>query len=105
MTKIIILNLKQKALNQAFAIILMHLFQLQGDLTVAANKNSSVAFINCAPFSTCKTEVNDAFVDEVNYIYIAMRMYHSIEYSDNYSCTSGSLWQFKRDNFLLIMLI
>ena len=24
-------------------------------------------------------------------------MYNLIEYSDNYSCTSGSLWNFKRD--------
>ena len=28
---------------------------------------------------------------------IAMPMYNLIEYSDNYSDTSGSLWQFKRD--------
>ena len=26
-----------------------------------------------------------------------MPMYNLIEYSDNYSNTSGSLWQFKRD--------
>ena len=26
-----------------------------------------------------------------------MPMYNLIEYSDNYSDTSGSLWQFKRD--------
>ena len=26
-----------------------------------------------------------------------MSMYNFIEYSDNYSDTSGSLWQFKRD--------
>ena len=26
-----------------------------------------------------------------------MRMYNLIEYSDNYSDTSGSLWQFKTD--------
>ena len=30
-------------------------------------------------------------------INIAMPMYNLIEYSDNYSDTSGSLWQFKRD--------
>ena len=27
-----------------------------------------------------------------------MPMYNLIEYSDNYSDTSGSLWQFKRDD-------
>ena len=26
-------------------------------------------------------------------------MYNLTEYSDNYSGTSGSLWQFKRDEF------
>ena len=30
-------------------------------------------------------------------INIAMPMYNLIEYSNNYSDTSGSLWQFKRD--------
>ena len=53
-------------------------------------------FKNCAPFSTCKTVINDAFVDEANHIYIAMPMYNLIEYSNNYSDTSGSLWYCKR---------
>ena len=68
-----------------------------GNITVAANNNTDVAFKNCAPFSTCTTKINDVFVDEANHIYIAMPMYNLIEYSDNYSDTSGSLWQFKRD--------
>ena len=71
-----------------------------GDTTVAANNNTNVAFKNCAPFSTCKTEINDVFVDEANHIYIAMPIYNLVEYSDNYSGTSGSLWQFKRDEVL-----
>ena len=37
------------------------------------------------------------FFDEGNHIYIAMIMYNLIEYSDNYSDTSGTLWQFKKD--------
>ena len=37
------------------------------------------------------------FVNEANHIYIAMSMYSLIKYSDNYSGTSGGLWQFKRD--------
>ena len=39
----------------------------------------------------------NVFIDEANHIYTAMPMYNLIEYSDNYSDTSGSLWQFKRD--------
>ena len=71
-----------------------------GNITVDANNNTDVAFKNCAPFSTCTTKINDVFVDEANHIYIAMPMYNLIEYSDNYSDTSGSLWQFKRDEVL-----
>ena len=37
------------------------------------------------------------FVDAANQIYIAMPMNNLIEYSDIYSDTSGSLWQFKRE--------
>ena len=50
-----------------------------------------VVFKNCATFSTCKTEINDVLIDEANHIYISMPMYVLIEYSDNYSDTSGSL--------------
>ena len=39
----------------------------------------------------------DVFIDEANHIYIAMPIYNLIEYSDNYSDSSGSPQQFKRD--------
>ena len=68
-----------------------------GNTTVNADDNTDVAFKNCVPFSTCTTKINDGFVDKANHIYIAMPMYNLIKYSDNYSDTSGSLWQFKRD--------
>ena len=42
-------------------------------------------------------QINDVIIDEANHNYIAMPMYNFIEYSDNYSHTSGSLWQFKSD--------
>ena len=59
--------------------------------------NTKVAFKNCAPFEKCRTEINETFVDEADFINITMPMYNLIEYSDNYSDTSGSLWGFKRD--------
>ena len=61
------------------------------------NAATQVVFKNCAPFKNCRTEINDTFVDYADFINIAMPMYNLIEYSDNYSDTSGSLWQFKRD--------
>ena len=32
-----------------------------GDITVTAVKKANVAFTNCAPFSKCKTKINDLF--------------------------------------------
>ena len=56
------------------------------------NAATQVVFKSCAPF-----EINETSVDEATHINIAMPMYNLIEYSDNYSDTSGSLWGFKRD--------
>ena len=64
---------------------------------VGANNNIKVAFKNCTPFRKCRTEINENFIDKAEHINIAMPMYNLIEYSDNYSDTSGSLWQLKRD--------
>ena len=66
-------------------------YLVTGNIAVNASNDTDVAFKNCVPFSTCKTVINDVFVDEANHIYIAMPMYNLIEYSDNYSETSGSL--------------
>ena len=45
-------------------------------------------------------QINATFIDKAEHINVAMPMYNMIEYSDNYSDTSGSLWQFKRDEQL-----
>ena len=58
---------------------------------------TQVAFKNCSPFKDCRTEINDTFIDDADLINITMAMYNLIEYKDNYSDTSGSLWDFKRD--------
>ena len=62
-----------------------------GDITARPNAVTQVVFKNCAPFEKCRTEINDTFIDEADFINIAMPMYNLIEYSDNYSDTSGSL--------------
>ena len=68
-----------------------------GSIVAAGDNNTKVAFKNCAPFKDCRTEINDTFVAYADFINITMPMYNLIEYSDNYSDTSGGLWQFKRD--------
>ena len=42
------------------------------------------------------TKIDNIFVDEAIHICIAMPMYNLIEYSDNFSDKSQSLWKFKR---------
>ena len=79
---------------------------LTGDIAVKNTNNENlaaaakVAFKNNAPFKNCRTEINDTFADEADYINIAMAMYDLNEYSDDYSDTSGSFWQVKRDEIV-----
>ena len=71
---------------------------MTGNITATPNNAATqVVFKNYAPFEKCRTEINETFIDEATHINITMRMYNLIEYSDNYSDTSGSLWHFKRD--------
>ena len=59
-----------------------------------------VVFKNCAPFKDCRTEINDTFVDYANFINVIMPMHNLVEYSDNFSDASGSLWGFNRDEIV-----
>ena len=61
------------------------------------NRNKSVIFKNCAPFTNCIGKINNTQIDNAKDIDIVMPMYNLIEYSDNYSKTSGSLWRYCND--------
>ena len=58
-----------------------------------------------------RTQINDTLVGYANFSNIAMPVYNLIEYSHNYSDTSGNLWDFKRDevannaNVVMTMLL
>ena len=60
-------------------------------------RDKGVAFKNFAPFTNCISEINNTQVDNAKDIDIVMPVYNLIEYSDNYAKTSGSLWQYYRD--------
>ena len=71
------------------------------NITATPNKAATQkVFKNCAPFKKCRTEIIEALVDEADFINITMPMYTLIEYSVNYSSTSGSLWHFGRDEII-----
>ena len=48
-------------------------------------------------FPNCISEVNNTQVENAKNIDIVMPMYNLMEYSDNYSKISGSLWQYCKD--------
>ena len=55
------------------------------------NINKKVIFKDCAPFTDCISEINNKEIDHAKNINVVMPMYNLIEYSSNYSKTSGSL--------------
>ena len=59
--------------------------------------DSVVTFKNCALFRTCDVTINDEHIERAEDLDIVMPMYNLLEYSDNYQDSTGSLYQFKRD--------
>ena len=55
-------------------------------------RKEGVIFVNCAPFTACIREINNSQIDNANDIDLVMPMCNSLEYSDNYSKISVSLW-------------
>ena len=68
-------------------------------------------FKNCAPLTNCRSKINNTQIDNAEYIDIVMSMHNLIEYSDNYSKTSGSLWKYCKEipaadnNDILLLLM
>ena len=75
----------------------------KGIVTVSADErdrdemNRQVILKNNAPFISCTSKINGAFVENAEDLDIVMPMYNLLEYSKNYSTTSGSLWNYYRD--------
>ena len=70
-------------------------------LADAANEDDraekNVTFKNNAPFRSCIWKINSTLTDNADDLDIVMSMYNLLEYSQNYSMTSGSLWNYYRD--------
>ena len=60
-------------------------------------RNKGMVFKNCAAFTSCISEKSNAQIYNAKDIDIVMPIYNLIEYSDNNAKTSGSLWQYYRD--------
>ena len=87
-------------------ITVRHILLVKGNISVnntaaagadSNNTNKRIIFKNCAPFTDCISKMNNTQVDNAKHIAIVMPMCNLIEYRDNYSKTSGSLWQYYKD--------
>ena len=80
---------------------------VSGTITIAVlaagggNTNIQVVLKSCIPFTNSISEVNNTQIDNCKEIDVVMPMYNLIEYSDNYSKTTVSLWQYYRDETVL----
>ena len=63
----------------------------------AKNTNKKEIFKNCAPFTSFISKINNTQTDNAEYIDIVMPMYNVIVSSNNFSKTSGSLWQYCKE--------
>ena len=52
---------------------------------------------NNAPVRLCISKINSTLIDNAEDLDIVMPMYNLLEYSQNYSMTSGNLWNYYRD--------
>ena len=74
----------------------------KGDIAVegAQNRdkyNRNLVLKNNAPFISCISKINGALIDNAEDLDAVMPAYGLLEYSKNYSKTSGSLWNYYRD--------
>ena len=63
----------------------------------ANRRNKKLTFKNNAPFRSCISKINNTFVDNAEDYATVKPLYNLLEYSDNYSMASGSLWNYYRD--------
>ena len=66
-----------------------------------ANNNAfgekKLVFKNNAPFINCVSKINGVKIDNAKDLDVVMPMYPLLEYSKNYKKTTGSIWNYYRD--------
>ena len=71
-------------------------FLVSGDIIIVRDNGTQVAFKNCAPFINCVTKIDGTTIDDAEDLDLVMSMYNFLEYSSNYSDTTGSLWFYSK---------
>ena len=68
-----------------------------GGTNNANARNKKLTFKNNPPFRSCILKINNTYIDNKEDLDIVIPVYNLLEYSENYSKTSGSLWNYYRD--------
>ena len=74
---------------------------VKGTITVTNPDNNpydkKLAFKNNAPIVSCTSKINNTLIDNAEDLDVIMPMYNLLEYSKKYSKTTGSFWNYYRD--------
>ena len=75
---------------------------VEGDITLegdndANKRNINLIFKNNALFINCISKIDGVKIDNAEDLDVVMPMYNLLEYSKNYRKTTGSLWNYYRD--------
>ena len=75
---------------------------VKGRITVDGTDNANkrhkkLTFKNNAPFGSCISKINNKLIDNAEDLDIAVPVYSLLEYSDKYSVTSRSFWNYYSD--------
>ena len=75
---------------------------VKGDVTLegdndANKRNKNLVFKNNAQFTNCISKINGAKIDNAEDLDVVMPMYNLLEHSKNYRKTTGSLWNYYRN--------
>ena len=78
---------------------------VKGDITLTNDagrdfideRHRLLAFKNNAPFTSCISKINNILIDNTGYLHVVLPMYNLNKYSKNYRKTTGSLWNYYRD--------
>ena len=79
---------------------------VRGDITVMAAPATQVSFKTFAPFTKCITEIVGKTINDAQDLDLGTPMYNLIEYSSNYSETTGSYgFILKMKQLILILML
>ena len=74
---------------------------VKGTITVTdpndVNDDRQLALKNNAPFTSCISKINNTLINNAEDLDIVMPMYNLLEYSKNFRKTTGSFWNYYRD--------